>query len=1219
MAWTKQQENAINARNSSVIVSAAAGSGKTAVLTERLVKLIADPQSGIRADRMIVVTFTNDAASELKKRLDMKLRALINNRPGDTHLLKQQVLLQNARISTINSFCFDLIRDNISNQGITSGFSVLDDTDNKVLKAQAMEELLNYYSNNEYEKISFLYDCFCIKNDQRLAEVISRADNFLASVTLSDKWLDKAVEEYHKDFFDSIYHKRFNEAIIKRLESAKRLADDCCNMIKIIFPDMSVSQAAKSLAQSEEDYDRISNLIEVFKNNRFPDKQETEEAIAFSDLVRVTSKVEHNASLREIYKKKRDKFKKIVTGVIESIESVKSDFSESGKVTEILTEVLRKYKEIVWARKCEKNAISFDDGERLTLDLLADSDKNGNIIQSETAQRTADYYDIIMIDEYQDSNNKEDLIFKLISKNYKLSPEGEPMYGDNVFLVGDVKQSIYRFRLANPKNFLTTLKNSEPYTTESKASNKSVFLNKNFRSSPEVIDFVNYIFGQIMSDKCGDIDYNEDEQLYFGAQEYADSISENRIAHIALINDDPDDEEEESSVILHNTINKEAVYTAEKIVQLLNSGTEVITSDGKKRPCKPSDFSILVRNNNYINIYAEELIKRGIPAKKNEESGYLKSREIAILIDLLRIISNPLLDIPMTAVMTSPMYMFSIAEIAYIKSLDNNLPVFSILRGIVDGSYKECTDMFLIERCRDFLDSLDSFRLDSVTMTLGELISGIYDTTDFISVMQLSSDGEKKRANLRALVQYAKNYESSVAFEGAVGLGGFLRHIDRVMENGDYTQGKISASSGDYVTVQTLHSSKGLEYPFVFIAETSCKFKFDSKIVMCSSDGRIGYILYDPELYRKYKTFQQVMLSDEAEHDTRSEEMRLFYVGLTRAKQQLFINLKCGEKSLKRVKEHIESCVLHGGDIFDIVSGADFFSDWIWASIIRHEKFREAAEKLGLVSDIYGLPDAVFRDNLFTLEFAEVNTDLFSSDTEEIQEAASDSVICEELKKIISDNYDRSLSEMPAKLSVTQITKKFKDEDEIFDFKLKRPKFKSADSILTGAERGTAIHTFFQYCDFEIVQQDPHSEIKRVTEMGYITVPQAESLNVLNILAFFENKLYRRIKNADHVWREKKFMVAAAQLDIKAELMNVLKKSDGMIKGIIDLMFEENNELVIVDYKSDRGVSEQKLAERYNVQLQLYKSAIELIMNKKVKSAYLYSFELKKAIPVEFI
>ena len=388
---------------------------------------------------------------------------------------------------------------------------------------------------------------------------------------------------------------------------------------------------------------------------------------------------------------------------------------------------------------------------------------------------------------------------------------------------------------------------------------------------------------------------------------------------------------------------------------------------------------------------------------------------------------------------------------------------------------------------------------------------------------------------------------------------------------------------------------------------------------MCSSDGRIGYILYDPELYRKYKTFQQVMLSDEAEHDTRSEEMRLFYVGLTRAKQQLFINLKCGEKSLKRVKEHIESCVLHGGDIFDIVSGADFFSDWIWASIIRHEKFREAAEKLGLVSDIYGLPDAVFRDNLFTLEFAEVNTDLFSSDTEEIQEAASDSVICEELKKIISDNYDRSLSEMPAKLSVTQITKKFKDEDEIFDFKLKRPKFKSADSILTGAERGTAIHTFFQYCDFEIVQQDPHSEIKRVTEMGYITVPQAESLNVLNILAFFENKLYRRIKNADHVWREKKFMVAAAQLDIKAKLMNVLKKSDGMIKGIIDLMFEENNELVIVDYKSDRGVSEQKLAERYNVQLQLYKSAIELIMNKKVKSAYLYSFELKKAIPVEFI
>lgn len=1219
MAWTKQQENAINARNSSVIVSAAAGSGKTAVLTERLVKLIADPQSGVRADRMVVVTFTNDAASELKKRLDMKLRALINERPGDTHLLKQQVLLQNARISTINSFCFDLIRDNISNQGITSGFGVLDDADNKVLKAQAMEELLNYYSNNEYEKISFLYDRFCIKNDQRLVEVISRADNFLASVTLSDKWLDDAVKEYHKDFFESIYHRCFNESIIKRLEGALRLADDCCNMIRIIFPDISgVPQAAKSLLQSEDDCDRISNLIEVFKKGRFPDENETAEALAFSDLVRVTAKVEHNASLREIYKKKREKFKKIVSGIIDSIQSVESDFRESGKVTEILTEVLRKYKEIVWARKCAKNAISFDDGERLTLDLLVDSDEKGNIIQSETARRTADYYDIIMIDEYQDSNNKEDLIFKLISKNYKLSADGDPMYGDNVFLVGDVKQSIYRFRLANPKNFLTTLKNSEPYTFKSEAPNKSVFLNKNFRSSPEVIDFVNYIFGQIMSERCGDIDYNEDEQLYFGAQEYADGFSEKRIAHIALINDDPDDEEDKTPVILHNTVNKEAIYTAEKIAQLLKSGAEVITSDGKKRPCKPSDFSILVRNNDYINVYAEELISRGIPAKKNEESGYLKSREIAILIDLLRIISNPLLDIPMTAVMTSPMYMFSIAEIAYIKSLDSSLPVFSILRGIVDGSYEECTNMFLIERCRDFLDSLDSFRLNSVTMTLGELISGIYDTTDFISVMQLSSDGEKKRANLRALIQYAKNYESSVAFEGAGGLGGFLRHIDRVMENGDYNQGKISAASGDYVSIQTLHSSKGLEYPFVFIAETSCKFKYDSKIVMCSSDGRLGYILYDPELYRKYKTFQQIMLSDEAERDTRSEEMRLFYVGLTRAKQQLFINLKCGEKSLKRVRDHVENCVLHGGDIFSIVSGADFFSDWIWASIMRHASFHKIADKLGLVSDIYGLPDAIFTDRLFELEFADIVANMFLNDNEEILEAAPDAGICEELKSIICDSYDRSLSEMPAKLSVTQITKKFKAEDEIFDFKLKRPKFKSTDSVLTGAERGTAIHTFFQYCDFENVQQDPKKEIMRIAEMGYITAPQAESISIENILAFFENELYRRIKTADHVWREKKFMVAAAQLNIKTELMNILKKSDGMIKGIIDLMFEEDNELVIVDYKSDRGVSEKKLAERYSVQLQLYKSAIELIMNKNVKSSYLYSFELKKAIPVEF-
>ena len=1212
MAWTQQQQDAIDARDTSLIVSAAAGSGKTAVLTERLVKLIADSESGVRADRMVVVTFTNDAASELKKRLDTKLRELINDRPDDKHLLKQQILLQSARISTINSFCFDLIRDNMVDSGVTSGFSVLDDTDNKVLRARAMDELINYYSANEYEKISFMYDRFCIKDEKRLVDVIERADNFLSSVSFRDKWLDKALSMYSGEFKESKYCSGLIDSLKKNLEKALEAADENIGMIKRIFPDMSAAAAVKSYEQAEEDYDKISGLLAVFRTGRFPNEDESEQAQSFSDLVRV-GKTPHDKALREIYKKKRDIIKKTAAKVISSIAAVESDYRECGEVTLVLAEMLKKYQEILWEKKCEKNALSFDDGERIALELLSKEDDSGNIIQSEIAERIADFYDIIMIDEYQDSNNKQDMIFKLISKNYKLSDEGEPLYGDNVFLVGDVKQSIYRFRLANPRNFINTLKNSKAYSAESDSVNQYIMLNKNFRSSPQVIDFVNYVFGEIMSEKCGDIDYNDDEKLYFGAAHYGEKGSSDRVTHISFINDDQEESEDNADV----STDREAVFTAAKIAQMLRDGVEVTERSGKVRPCKPSDFCILVRNNAHINIYADELIRIGVPAKRNEESGYLRSREIAVLIDLLRVISNPVQDISLAAVMTSPMYMFSVSDIAVIRSYDKEKALFPIIRGIADGEYEECNDMFLRERCVELLDSLDAFRLDSVTMTIGELIGEIYDSTDFISVMQLYSDGDKKRANLRALIQYAQNYESTAAYDDSGGLNGFLRHLDRVMENGDYAQGKVAESAGERVSVLTLHRSKGLEFPFVFIAETSVKFKFDSKPVMCSSDGRIGYVLYDPAIYRKYKTFQQVILSDEEERDTRSEEMRLLYVGLTRAQQQLFINLKCGEKAMKRVGTIIESCMLHNGDTDEIVSEAKSFSDWLWAALISSGSFNEIAEQLEI--DMSALPFTAKSSDkkLFECEYVKDITAEETGEDEISEEIKPDEKMIEAMKDIIAFEYDRTLSVTPAKLSVTQITKKLKENDETFDFKLKRPKFKSTSTKLRGAERGTAIHTFFQYCDFDSARTDTEKEIQAVTDKGYISKAEADSISKGNVKAFFEGELYKRICNADKYEREKKFMVAVSELDMKDDVLDKLKRSDGMIKGIIDLLFYENDEIIIVDYKSDRGVSLDRLRERYTMQLRLYKAAIELTTGKRVKEAYLYSFEKKAHIAVD--
>lgn len=1220
MAWTEQQKNAIEIRNSSVIVSAAAGSGKTAVLTERLAQLIADEKAQIRADRIIVVTFTNDAASELRKRLDSKLRAMISENPGNNYLLKQQTLLQSAKISTINAFCFDLLRDNITDQGITSGFTVLDESQNELIKAQAMDELINYFSSNEYDKISFLYDKFCLKSDENLAEAINLADRYLGSAAMRDKWLNDAVNAFTEPPYESVYYKRLTESVSAKLRKAVKLAQQRCDMLEDIFDDMEKTSPAKYCAQASEDLMRAEKALAIIENGSVPTHEDIEFCTAFGRLVTVKRTEDVDASMLEFCNTKRKSLIQTVKDSLQVFDVFEDDFNESRQVAEILADMLRKYHSLIWEKKCEKNAISFDDGERLVLELLADTDENGCIIQSEAALRISEFYDIIMIDEYQDSNNKQDLIFKLISKNYHLNADGIPVYGNNAFVVGDVKQSIYKFRLANPKNFISTINNSDTYTKDTISDNYSIFLNRNFRSSHGVIDFVNFVFSQLMSENCGDIIYSSDEQLYFGAKEY-ESVQQppNCTTNIAFINTDADDDDKEESEKTAASYNPEAAYTAQKIHSMIAKGEQVVLKNGTLRPCEASDFCILIRKNKYAKEYITELGKLGIEARGEEEKGYLTSREIAVLLDLLRVIDNPLLDVPLAAVMMSPMYMFEFEELAFLKTLGRDQHLFTIMSDIEANKYEENINIFFAERCSAFLRALNSFRLSAVTMTVSELIGKIYDNTDFISVMQLYTDGDKKRANLRALIQYAKNYESSSSFEGSGGLSGFVRYIDRILENGaDLTQGKISSATGNYVSVKTIHKSKGLEYPFVFLAETSSKIRNDHPSLICSDDSRIGFTLYDQKLVRRYHTVAYNQICEENNRDTLSEEIRLLYVALTRAKQKLFINLKYSEKKNREIEKMIGSYYLENESLSELAGYAKSHADWIWMSLFEHSQFADIAHTLGIANENLGYPASKLSDKLFETEFVNSASILSVEKDEEVCSKTLPSIeICEELKEIINYDYDKLLSETPAKLSVSQIVKKFKGDADSFDFKLKRPKFAEESSELTGAEKGTAIHTFFQYCDFNEAQNNTESEIFSMIEKGYLSESEAASISRRNIAAFFESDLFERISASDNVYREKKFMVAVADLDIKNSLMEAFRKSDGMLKGIVDLAFEENGNLVIVDYKSDRGVSAETLKERYRMQLRLYKSALELTTGMNVSEAYLYSFELKRKIQIE--
>ena len=1239
MKFSEQQKKAIEVKNTSLIVSAAAGSGKTSVLTERIVNLIMDENSGVSADRIIAVTFTNDSAGELKKRINSSLMEQIANDPSNVYLRKQQILLQKARISTINSFCFDFLRDNISDERITSGFSICDEIKEKTIKSQAMEELLNYYSKEEYDKISFLYDKFCIKNIDGIKEIVNCADKFLASVSFREKWLEKAVNEYRKPFEESVYFRRQIEIISQSLEKALDNIEYCIEILPDALLDISSGCGEKAYVQLLNDRTAIKKLIDVLKKGNISDFELLCSKTNFGNKETVKGDFISDKFLSDSYAKKRksavDSVKKICSM---DISSMKKEYEEAREVTEVFIEVIRKFEEIVWDIKCEKNVLSFDDGERLTLEMLADYDEKGFLKQSKTAKEISEFYSVIMIDEYQDSNNKQDLIFKLISKNFRTDENGNAVYGDNVFLVGDVKQSIYGFRLANPENFKQAMRLSQPYEENSSSKNQYLFLSENFRSSEPVINFVNSLFSSIMSVECGGIDYNENEKLYFSSELYK-NCSLNMKTHINFINDDIDENDKNPPE------NIEAVFTARKIAEMLKNGAEVIEKDGSSRPCRPSDFCILLRKNKPIPLYVNELMKLNVFARGKEQSGYLKSREITILINLLRIIANPLLDIPMVSVMTSPMYMFTIEEIAEIKALEEHrnkglkrserekYNMFPIIKGICEDRYEEMKNSVIIEKCRHFLASLDSYRLDSVTMKTSELIGAIYDDTDFISVMQLYSDGERKRANLRALISHAQKFEDVSAYEGAGGLDGFLRYIDKVLEKDDYEQSKISSVSGDYVTVQTIHGSKGLQYKFVFIAETTKVFKSGKASngsksrsnaddpALFEDNGCVGYVLYDSQLIRKYRDFQYSMIKKQKEKLEKNEYMRLLYVALTRAEQQIFINMRYSllknarsQSSVKRINSIVEN-FMENNSTAEIVSDSKSFSDWFWTLIIRNPKFTEIAEKIGLNTDnaeFLSFDDEDILDYEIFNYYEDKNNQSEEQTTDKkcIQ---PDMKLAEEIMKIINTDYDYELSELPAKLSVTQLSHKAESEKE-FDYTLQRPRFITSSSKLTGAERGTAIHTFFQYCDFDEAENHTSDEIFRIESLGYINHEEAKSIDIPNVKAFFETPLYTRIKESREVWRERKFTVAVSELNYSNPDVDKFKKTDGMVKGIIDLMFEEKDGIVIVDYKSDRGVSARKLKERYKMQLQLYKSAVELITGKKVKETLLYSFELHETV-----
>lgn len=1214
MAWTKQQETAIEARGCGIIVSAAAGSGKTSVLVERLTSIIADRSDTVPVEKMIVVTFTKDAAAEIRQRLSASLEKAIADAPDDTWLRRQQMLLPSAKIATINAFCFDMIREHMSDGEITSSFRVLDDSEQEILSAKAADEAICKWHKERPEDMSILWDAFCHRSDKQLELILKKLHDFFGSIPFRDVWIKNTMEAYSKPADENFYYRSLIEGCIAESGAIKKLCDRAVylagdlyeannNVLDWVMEDYeAAAMLYKLLTDKKPDPERINEyalkLLGLHKDKRYPSMRKKD--------IQNTVKFDQVKNIRTEYDKR---LKGLLGRITSMLPYFESDMADHMKLLPLLCQLEADMSAALWRMKTERNALSFDDGERLVLELLADVDENGNVHPSAAAKEMSEYYDLIMIDEYQDSNNKQDYIFRLLSRNGWNEETGTLRYGDNVFLVGDVKQCIYQFRNANPRNFSAAAADASPYSEDSDDQLQLIRLSKNFRSSGQTVAFVNFLFANLMSRECGEVDYTEEEWLYPGAPGCDTIPWEEQAVTVAVLPEKPDEEQ---------GIDQSVIYTAETIRKMLSDGYPVLDKSGIQRPCTPEDFCILIRKKKYAADYADALSGLGIPVKGIGESGYLKSKEVSLLLDLLRVLDNPLLETSLAAVMLSPMFSFTADDLAEVRLTDKSISLYPAMCILIEEH--SCSEA-LWNKCRSLYETLAELRQISALYSLEELIRRIYETTDFMSVMQLYKDGAKKRANLRLLLQYARSYEENAGETG--GITGFLRYIDLMLEKGkDFEQADDEKGSDNAVSIKSMHGSKGLEYPFVFVCNTETSFSEldNQQKLLCSDSGMAGLRLQNPETLEKYQSLPHMVIINEIRRQRNSEELRLLYVALTRARQKLFIPLRYNAKDKEKLLTFAELMRGREGISRKLIDSAGTMADWLWMALM----LRGDDELKAIAPEAEAIVKCS-EDKLFPeLKISYLNS--YEPTGEITSEAAPmpapDRNRLQELSDLMGYEYSTSGQSEISLMSVSAASKAETGES----LTLKKPRCtRGAGKTLTGAEHGTAVHAFFQYARFSAAEEDTLSELMRLFKAGFLTEEQMRSVRPEDTEPFFRSELYDRMKRSPMLLRERKFLVRISDLKIPENISDEalsdiipFREAGSMMKGIIDLAFEEDGGYVLVDYKTDHVRSEQELLDKYKLQLYIYSLALKCITGKEVKECLIFSTVLGRTIKIDF-
>ena len=1185
--WTPEQEAAILARGASVVVSAAAGSGKTSVLVERLIRLLEDP--AYPAEKMVVVTFTNDAAGEVRARLNRALSKKILADPENTWLRQQQIMLQSANISTIHSFCLRLLREHFAQLDLSANFRVMEQSEADELRAQAAAEIMEQLSaraaadETVRQQQKQLFEAFCGQDDTPLEKLLIS----LHALTENEPFGQTLLAECAK---------KYASPEIIRQEALAMIGEKLTEILSYypraieLAEQMNAEKAAVTLRTEQQNLREIAALPETGDCAELGRALQREPFGSLNSLPRKKGEFEtEKAVIKALRNYAKNQFEALAKMWAVPLLFAEQDISRHASLLTLLSELVSELDAAYTQRKRERNGVTFNDAMALALSLLAECLPDGTIRRTELAEQLSAQYVCIMIDEFQDADNTQDLIFRMLSRGGSAE-----RYGSNLFVVGDSKQCIYRFRNANPENFYRAMQEGAAYQTPQLTENTCINLNRNFRSGTEVVTVINHVFAQLMSEQVGEITYDDKQALVQGASYFA----HRRTAEVMLL---PQSGEETHT---------EPAAVAARIAWHLAHQTPVRGADGEPRPCEPRDFLILMRYKTRMPVYAAALEAAGIPAAGAERENYLKSPEILLLIDLLRAIDNPLPEVPVASAMLSPLFGFTVDELLQVRLYAPRMQLFQTMLRIRADEHMAAESPVLTEKCRALTEFLDTMRVFAAMDTPEQLIRRIYRQTDFLGMMQMSAGGAQKKANLRALTGYAKTFEEN---RGG-GLSAFLRYLDAVLERGeDLEAGSVPAGTENVVQLKSVHASKGLEAPFVILADTDHGFshKDASDTVQYHGKTGIGFQLHDPETISRGKSLPWTLIYQKNRAEMVSEEMRLLYVALTRAREYLILPLPYSNSRCTNVIAPEAYLQAEQGSISpERVGSAGCFADWLFMALIRNTSCEQMRRDLEIDCGADGLPPLPVAVWTVTPESAAET----AAETAEAEQVLPDPELTAQLARQCAWEYDSRLAELTAKYGVSELAKQ-----EDFDAPLQNPQFRSKGSKMTGSERGTAVHTFMQYADFAAAAADLPAEIARCRAAGRLSARQAEAVSESKIADFFRSELWQRMQKALHIWREQKFMVRICDLNLEGPLQQIgadYAGTDGMVTGIMDLVFEEEDGIVLVDYKTDTGKNEAALLEAYTEQIRLYAEALSLLMKKPVCGCWLYAVALSKSIPV---